>query len=215
MISKKKFTTLTILSILALGMPAFADAIDEQAKVDAANIIKTNDTNADGKLSVEEVDFVFKKTRFPKVDKNADGLLDQDELTQSYANAARARAQRGENGQQQSKSAFKKFIDETKESIGLTDKSPNSATTEGSASSADGSPPGATSETKPVTLTTPVPASNITTSTHVVKQGESIYSISKKYNVNQQELMVINGIQDESKISIGKELIIPTSQASK
>lgn len=176
--SKNKTALLVALSAFAFSPLAWADSIDEQARLDASNIIKSNDRNSDGKLSGEEVDFVFRKTRFAKVDSNGDGLLDQDELTQSYANAARARAQRGGTNQQEPKSAFKKFINETKEAVGLTDKSPTSA-------------------------------SNTSNVTYIVQPGDSVYGISKKYNVNLQELMLINGIQDESKLSIGKELIIP------
>lgn len=44
---------------------------------------------------------------------------------------------------------------------------------------------------------------------HTVEQGESLYGISKKYNVRLKDLKEINNIEDENKLSIGTILIIP------
>ena len=49
---------------------------------------------------------------------------------------------------------------------------------------------------------------------HIVGRGETIYSLSRFYGVNADELMRVNGITDPSKLMAGVRLIIPqeTSQ---
>jgi len=44
---------------------------------------------------------------------------------------------------------------------------------------------------------------------HVVGKGETIYSISRFYRVTAEELMKANGINDPSKLQVGKKLNIP------
>jgi murein DD-endopeptidase MepM/ murein hydrolase activator NlpD len=44
---------------------------------------------------------------------------------------------------------------------------------------------------------------------HVVGKGDTIYSISRIFQVTPDELMKANGITDPSKLSVGKRLIIP------
>ncbi|MCL2759066.1 MAG: LysM peptidoglycan-binding domain-containing protein [Treponema sp.] len=46
---------------------------------------------------------------------------------------------------------------------------------------------------------------------HVVGRGDTIYSLSRFYQVTADELMRANGITDPSKLSVGKRLIIPAS----
>lgn len=48
---------------------------------------------------------------------------------------------------------------------------------------------------------------------HVVTRGETIYSISRFYQVNAQELMRANGISDPSRLQAGRRLTIPASAA--
>lgn len=48
--------------------------------------------------------------------------------------------------------------------------------------------------------------------THVVVQGDTIYNISMRYGVNPRELMVLNGVQDPTQLSLGRELQIPVSR---
>lgn len=45
-----------------------------------------------------------------------------------------------------------------------------------------------------------------------VKKGDTIYSISKKYDVDQNELMAENGIKDPTRLREGQKLKIPRSQ---
>jgi len=45
--------------------------------------------------------------------------------------------------------------------------------------------------------------------THVVKSGENIWRISKKYNVSQKDLLSLNKITDPSKLRIGQVLKLP------
>ena len=47
----------------------------------------------------------------------------------------------------------------------------------------------------------------LSSSTYIVKQGDTLYSISKKYNTTVQVLQQLNGLNDTS-ISIGQELIV-------
>lgn len=58
---------------------------------------------------------------------------------------------------------------------------------------------------------TPEPARNNTASgkTHTIQSGDTIWRISRKYGVDQNALMRLNGISDPSRISIGKVLKIP------
>jgi LysM repeat protein len=46
---------------------------------------------------------------------------------------------------------------------------------------------------------------------HVVKRGETVYSISRTYGVTAEELMKHNNITDASKLQVGKQLRIPPS----
>jgi murein DD-endopeptidase MepM/ murein hydrolase activator NlpD len=45
---------------------------------------------------------------------------------------------------------------------------------------------------------------------HVVAKGDTIYSISRSYQVSQEELMRRNGIADASRIQVGMRLTIPS-----
>lgn len=42
--------------------------------------------------------------------------------------------------------------------------------------------------------------------TYIVKQGDTIYSIAKKYKLNTKRLLDINGIKDQNKIVVGQNL---------
>ena len=42
--------------------------------------------------------------------------------------------------------------------------------------------------------------------TYIVKQGDTVYSIAKKYKLNTKRLLEINGIKDQNKIVIGQTL---------
>jgi len=46
---------------------------------------------------------------------------------------------------------------------------------------------------------------------HIVGKGETIYSLSRFYQVTANELMSANGITDPSKLSVGQRLVIPAS----
>ena len=45
---------------------------------------------------------------------------------------------------------------------------------------------------------------------HIVERGDTIFSISRKYNVNQEELMRYNALSDASKLQAGMRLKIPS-----
>lgn len=45
--------------------------------------------------------------------------------------------------------------------------------------------------------------------THTVKAGESVWRISKQYNLTEKELMSMNGISDPSKLKAGQVLKLP------
>jgi murein DD-endopeptidase MepM/ murein hydrolase activator NlpD len=49
---------------------------------------------------------------------------------------------------------------------------------------------------------------------HVVVSGDTIYSISRLYQVSQEELMRRNGIADASRIQVGMRLTIPSGTAT-
>nr|WP_298287316.1 LysM peptidoglycan-binding domain-containing protein [uncultured Lutibacter sp.] len=48
---------------------------------------------------------------------------------------------------------------------------------------------------------------NKKTTTHNVKEGDTLYSISKKYNLTIQELKILNGLNSNN-ISVGQTLLI-------
>ena len=43
----------------------------------------------------------------------------------------------------------------------------------------------------------------------VVRRGDSLYSIAKKFGVKADELAYINGLSDPSRLSVGQTLVIP------
>jgi LysM repeat protein len=45
--------------------------------------------------------------------------------------------------------------------------------------------------------------------THTIKSGETVWKISKQYNLTEKELMSLNGISDPNKIRAGQVLKIP------
>lgn len=47
---------------------------------------------------------------------------------------------------------------------------------------------------------------------HVMKEGETLYRISKNYNVKVSELIELNNIDDHTDIDIGKTIYIPGAQ---
>jgi murein DD-endopeptidase MepM/ murein hydrolase activator NlpD len=49
---------------------------------------------------------------------------------------------------------------------------------------------------------------------HIVAKGETIYSISRQYRVNQETLMRLNDISDPSRLFEGMRLVIPSAQAA-
>jgi len=49
---------------------------------------------------------------------------------------------------------------------------------------------------------------------HVVTRGETIYSISRFYSVNAEDLMRTNGITDPSRLQVGSRLVIPVTDNS-
>jgi len=57
--------------------------------------------------------------------------------------------------------------------------------------------------TVPATTTTAVPADK----TYVVKQGDTLYNISKRFNIGIEELKILNNISDNA-IKIGQKLIL-------
>jgi murein DD-endopeptidase MepM/ murein hydrolase activator NlpD len=49
---------------------------------------------------------------------------------------------------------------------------------------------------------------------HLVVKGDTIYSISRLYKVNQEELMRHNGLADASKLQAGMRLVIPSTSSA-
>ncbi|SCY84611.1 LysM domain-containing protein [Desulfoluna spongiiphila] len=46
---------------------------------------------------------------------------------------------------------------------------------------------------------------------HVVRQGETLYRISKKYNVSEHDLIRLNGLKDRTRIYVGQRLRVSAS----
>lgn len=58
------------------------------------------------------------------------------------------------------------------------------------------------------------PAERISFVRHVVRKGESLGTIAKKYGVSVDELVRINRMQSASRVSVGQELIVPAKPKS-
>jgi Ca2+-binding EF-hand superfamily protein len=96
---KKLFCSLSLVASLVLGVQS---ANAEKATTEdlnalppseaAAKLFASNDLNKDGKLSKKEVNWYFRVKRFSYVDKNKDGFIDQEELTNSYEKTAQLNA---------------------------------------------------------------------------------------------------------------------------
>ncbi len=50
---------------------------------------------------------------------------------------------------------------------------------------------------------------------HIIEKGDTLYSISKKYNTPVDSILKKNNLSDPSKIKIGQKLIIPTASSAK
>ena len=46
---------------------------------------------------------------------------------------------------------------------------------------------------------------------HVVERGDTIYSIARRHNVSVELLQTVNNISDPSRVSIGRQLVIPST----
>ena len=47
--------------------------------------------------------------------------------------------------------------------------------------------------------------------THVLRSGETAYSVARRYNVPVERLLEVNGIADPTRLSVGTRLVIPES----
>ncbi len=73
------------------GKPA--EVINRTPEESAQKLMETNDFNKDGKLSTSEVNFSFRVRRFNRVDKNKDGMIDNEELIESFESTKRYQEQ--------------------------------------------------------------------------------------------------------------------------
>lgn len=53
------------------------------------------------------------------------------------------------------------------------------------------------------------PITNNTPQAHIVRQGDTLFSIAKQYNVSIEELCKINNISNSSHIKVGQKLLLP------
>lgn len=58
----------------------------------------------------------------------------------------------------------------------------------------------------PVSERAAVPSASADTPVHIVKRGETIYSIAREYRVEPRDLMAWNNLSDPSKLSVGQSL---------
>jgi LysM repeat protein len=59
-----------------------------------------------------------------------------------------------------------------------------------------------------------VPAATMEQRKHVVRKGESLWTISKRYGVNVREIVDLNRIDEPSRIKVGQVLLIPPRKES-
>lgn len=74
--------------------------------------------------------------------------------------------------------------------------------------------PAATSMAAPAAVAAPAAAHTTTTVTHVIKAGETLGTIAKKYQVKVGDIATANNIADPTKIRVGQTLKIPTKSAT-
>ena len=72
-----------------------------------------------------------------------------------------------------------------------------------------------TNETDPTYVeTTPVVPSVVTESFYIVKSGDTLSSIAKKYNMKYQDLAKFNNIPNPNKIYVGQKIMIPSTKTT-
>ena len=49
---------------------------------------------------------------------------------------------------------------------------------------------------------------------HVVKSGESVWSLSKMYGVTPSSIILANGLQNQANLVIGQAIVIPSKKSS-
>ena len=87
--------------------------------------------------------------------------------------------------------------------VELADSSPAEGNGGGSASATPTAPPAASDAAADSSPAAPGGR------THTVKEGETAWGISRKYNVDVNELLRVNGISNPSTMAVGRELTIP------
>jgi LysM repeat protein len=200
---KVKFKSQIKVFILCFSLFSFnafvqADEVDNLINSNeytekANTLLKTLDANKDNKLSPNEVNLSFRLRRFQYVDKNQDGYLDQTELTDSYQKSALAQAQKSSENQQ-NKPLLEKIVQKINPPVNS-----NSNNNQSINNAVVNLSPGNNS----------VKDSGLR---YKVEPGDSLFSIAKRYNIIDQDLMKINQIDDATKLPINKVLIIPASQ---
>lgn len=200
---KVKFKSQIKVFILCFSLFSFnalvqADEVDNLINSNeytekANTLLKTLDANKDNKLSPNEVNLSFRLRRFQYVDKNQDGYLDQAELTDSYQKSALAQAQKSSENQQ-NKPLLEKIVQKINPPVNS-----NSNNNQSINNAVVNLSPGNNS----------VKDSGLR---YKVEPGDSLFSIAKRYNIIDQDLMKINQIDDATKLPINKVLIIPASQ---
>ena len=190
---KVKFKSQIKVFILCFSLFSFnafvqADEVDNLINSNeytekANTLLKTLDANKDNKLSPNEVNLSFRLRRFQYVDKNQDGYLDQTELTDSYQKSALAQAQKSSENQQ-NKPLLEKIVQKINPPVNS-----NSNNNQSINNAVVNLSPGNNS----------VKDSGLR---YKVEPGDSLFSIAKRYNIIDQDLMKINQIVVLDKVVI-------------
>lgn len=107
-------------------------------------------------------------------------------------------------------------------SVLLSDTNANqipAAKTGGTITVAGGPSPTATSEPAPTETPTPQPQPTLTPTpgaeqcVYTVTQGDTLFSIARRFNTTVSEIAQANGITDVNQITVGQKLVIPDCQA--
>jgi LysM repeat protein len=72
---------------------------------------------------------------------------------------------------------------------------------------------GASRQAKPSTATTPIPAKSASKQKYVVQQGDTLYSIAKRFGYSMSDIMAWNGLSADE-LPLGKTLIVSPPTAS-
>jgi lipoprotein YgeR len=82
-----------------------------------------------------------------------------------------------------------------------------------SSTSALSTPAATTGFCKPQIISTIEPQPDLT-QTYIIKAGDSLWQLSRRFNVSSESIMRLNGVESSTDLTVGQKLIIPETNSS-